>query len=60
MPEIIVTASEPGERGLVEIHRERIGPENVETDTSTQQLIERIGWALSDATEVEQEQPRAA
>ena len=60
MPEIIVTASEPGARDRVEIHRERIGPEQVETDSSTQQLIERLGWALSDATEVEQEQPRAA
>lgn len=65
MPQIIIQTSGPGGSGT-EVHRERIHATDVETDTSSHLLIERIGWALSDAEQIEdrrnggyEEQPEA-
>jgi hypothetical protein len=53
MPQIIIKTSGPGQADGTEVHRERIDPGDVETDTSSRLLVERIGWALSDADEIE-------
>lgn len=50
MPQIIVQTSGP-ER--TEVFRERVQPIDLESQTATELLIERLGWAISDATEVE-------
>ncbi len=53
MPQIIITTEGPGEAAGTEVHRERINAADVETDTAGRLLVERIGWALSDADELE-------
>ena len=53
MPQIIITTSGPGDERAVEVHRERVGSNDVATDTSSHLLVERIGWALSDAAQLE-------
>lgn len=52
MPQIIITTDSPGNGGT-EVHRERINSADVETNTASHLLVERIGWALSDAAEIE-------
>lgn len=53
MPEIIVTTDAPEGDRATEVHRERIDPAQVESETATHLLVERIGWALSDADSIE-------
>jgi hypothetical protein len=53
VPQIIITTDGPGGASGTEVHRERIHPTDVETDTSSHLLVERIGWALSDASQLE-------
>jgi hypothetical protein len=53
MPQIIITTDAPDGSGATEVHRERISPADVETETASFLLVERIGWALSDADELE-------
>jgi hypothetical protein len=53
MPQIIVKTDGPGEDGGTEVHRERIDSADVETETASHLLVERIGWALSDADQIE-------
>ncbi len=54
MPQIIITTDDPQGNGTIEVHRERIIPADVETETASSLLVERIGWALSDADQIEQ------
>jgi hypothetical protein len=56
MPQIIITTDGPGGRRPTEVHRERIVMADFETETAGPLLIERIGWALSDADEIERPQ----
>ena len=53
MPQIIITTDGPGGTGTTEVHRERINPADFETESASFLLIERIGWALSDADQLE-------
>jgi hypothetical protein len=53
MPQIIIETTGPGERGT-EVLRERVIPTDVASDHSSRLLVERIGWALTDAEELEQ------
>lgn len=53
MPQIIITTDARDGSGATEVHRERISPADVETETASFLLVERIGWALSDADELE-------
>jgi hypothetical protein len=53
MPQMIITTDAPDGR-TIEVHRERIGPVDVETEAAGHRLVERIGWALSDADDLEQ------
>lgn len=55
MAQIIIKASGPGDQDGREVLRERVGPADVETDTSSHLLVERIGWALSDADQIERD-----
>lgn len=55
MPQIIIKTEGPGEDGGTEVHRERIDPADVETETASHLLVERIGWALSDAEGLERQ-----
>jgi hypothetical protein len=52
MPQIIIT-TDARDGGTTEVHRERISSADVETETASFLLVERIGWALSDADELE-------
>ena len=53
MPQIIVTAN-AGESTPV-LLRERINPSDFESEVFGQHLVERLGWAVVDACEVEAE-----
>ncbi len=53
MPQIIVQAA-PGERpGPVTLH-ERVNGNDLNSDHFARQLVERIGWALLDAEDLEE------
>ncbi len=56
MPHIIVTADRTDEReeGAVML-RERINAADFESDTFAARLLERLGWAVGDAHEVERD-----
>lgn len=56
MPHIIVTAgnAKDREQGAVML-RERVNVSDFESDHFAAQLVERLGWAVSDAHEAEQE-----
>ena len=57
MPQIIVTAGDTADltAGTV-ILRERISASDFESDRFAENLVERLGWAVSDACEVEEEE----
>jgi hypothetical protein len=52
MPEIIVTAGARQDEQPV-LLRERITPRDLESDHFAAQLVERLGWAVLDADEIE-------
>jgi len=52
MPQIIVTADRGDGRVTL---RERINISDFESQTFAQRLVERLGWAVGDAHEAEQE-----
>jgi hypothetical protein len=56
MPQIIVTADKATDRADTPVMmRERVNVSDFESDHFAAQLVERVGWAVSDAHEVEQE-----
>ncbi len=56
MPQIIVTADKPTDRAETSVMlRERVNMSDFESDHFAAQLVERLGWAVSDAHEVELE-----
>jgi hypothetical protein len=56
MPQIIVTADRATHREQTPVMlRERVSMSDFESDHFQAQLVERIGWAVSDANEVEQD-----
>jgi hypothetical protein len=58
MPQIIVTADRTDDRGEEPVMlRERVNVTDFESDHFAAQLVERVGWAVSDAAEVEQQAP---
>lgn len=61
MPQIIVTADRPvdnGEAPVAVMFRERVNVADFESDHFATQLVERLGWAVGDADEVEQQGDR--
>jgi hypothetical protein len=56
MPQIIVMADQKSERGDDAVMlRERINVSDLESDHFAARLVERLGWAVSDAHEAEQD-----
>ena len=54
VPHIIVTADRTDDReGATEMLRERVNVTDFESDHFATQLVERLGWAVSDADEAE-------
>jgi hypothetical protein len=61
MPQIIVTADRATSRDQSPVMlRERVSVSDFESDHFQAQLVERIGWAVSDADDVEQHDGPAA
>ena len=52
MPQIIIT-TDARDGSAREVHREWISSADVDTETAGNLLVERIGWALSDADDLE-------
>lgn len=59
MPQIIVTAGDAAQFEGTVLLRERINTSDFESDRFTANLLERIGWAVSDAAEAEKDEPQA-
>ncbi len=56
MPQIIVTADRSEDRGEGAVMlRERVSVADFESQHFAAQLVERLGWAVGDADEVEQD-----
>jgi hypothetical protein len=58
MPEILVTADRPDDHRAAVLLRERISTLDLESEHFSARLLERLGWALVDADELEHS-PRA-
>jgi hypothetical protein len=54
MPQIIVTSGHGDEQKTVTL-RERVNHSDFESERFAANLVERLGWAVADATEVESE-----
>jgi hypothetical protein len=53
MPKIIVTSNRNGDLDAAVTLDEGVEPENLESDHYAAQLIERVGWAVTDAKDAE-------
>jgi hypothetical protein len=53
VPEILVTTNSRDDGESVVLLKERIGLVDLESDHYSAQLIERLGWALVDADDLE-------
>jgi hypothetical protein len=53
MPTIIVTSNASTEQDSAVVFSEDIQPEQLASEHHAAQLIERVGWAVSDAKETE-------
>ncbi|HEY2335197.1 MAG TPA: hypothetical protein VGH58_09345 [Solirubrobacterales bacterium] len=59
MPQILVVTDAPQEDASTVVYRERISTSDLESDHFSGQLVERVGWAVVDADQLEhkEEQP---
>lgn len=55
MPQILVMADVDDRTASKVVYREGISPSDLESDHFSGQLVERVGWAVLDADELEQE-----
>jgi hypothetical protein len=55
MPQILVMADSLGETPDAIVYRERIATADLESDYFSGQLVERVGWAVLDADQLEAE-----
>ena len=58
MPTIIVMSNESADQDAAVMLSENIQPEHLASNHHRAQLIERVGWAVTDAKEVENASPR--
>jgi hypothetical protein len=59
MPQIIVTADRPNEHGKGPVMlSERVNATDFESEHFAARLVERLGWAVTDAQEAEEERLR--
>jgi hypothetical protein len=54
MPQLLISTDRQGDEAAV-VYRERISLSDLESDHFSHQLVERVGWALHDADELEHE-----
>jgi hypothetical protein len=57
MPTIIVMSNGASDRGSAVVLTENIQPEHLASEHHAAQLIERVGWAVTDAKESEDVEP---
>ncbi len=55
MPQILIVTEPPEADGTV-VYRERISLSDLESDHFSGQLVERVGWAMRDADELERKE----
>jgi peroxiredoxin len=55
MPTILVISNESAERDSAVLLAENVQPEHMVSDHHTAQLVERLGWAVTDAKQAEAE-----
>lgn len=60
MPRIVVTADGSDGRETAIVLQERVVPSDLDSDHFSAQLVERVGWALLDADEIEHRTPAPA
>jgi hypothetical protein len=53
MPQILVVADSPTDSPTAVVYRERISSSDLESAHFSGQLVERVGWAVRDANELE-------
>ena len=53
MPQIVVVTDAPEEAAGTVVYRERIALSDLESDHFSGHLVERVGWAVLDADELE-------
>ena len=54
MPTIIVLSNQTADQDSAVVLSENVQPEHMASDHHAAQLIERLGWAVSDAKEAEE------
>ena len=59
MPTIIVKSNESADQDSAVMLSENIQPEHLANEHHTAQLIERVGWAVTDAKEAEESRVRS-
>jgi hypothetical protein len=60
MPQILVVADSPQDAPTTVVYRERINTTDLESDHFSGQLVERVGWAVLDADQIEHREDHAA
>jgi hypothetical protein len=53
MPQLLVVTDTPQEVPATVVYRERIAISDLESDHFSGQLVERVGWAVLDADQLE-------
>jgi hypothetical protein len=59
MPQILVVTDIPETSESAVVYRERVALSDLESDHFSAQLVERVGWAVLDADELEHRDARA-
>lgn len=59
MPQIVVVTDSPTETPGKVVYRERISSSDLESAHFSGQLVERVGWAVRDANELERRSDRS-
>ncbi|HEX7245240.1 MAG TPA: hypothetical protein VF245_06720 [Solirubrobacterales bacterium] len=57
MPQLLISTDRSGEGAATVVYRERINLSDLESDHFSNQLVERVGWALQDAGDLEHRPP---
>jgi hypothetical protein len=55
MPQILVVTDSAEEAASKVVYRERVVSSDLESDHFAGQLVERVGWAVLDANQIERE-----
>lgn len=58
MPQILVVTDSAGEDAGTVVYRERISTTDFESAHFSGQLVERVGWAVGDASDLERSEDR--